>query len=486
MRALVLVLAALAAGPALAKSKKAPEPAPMVEAPAPPPDPLAERPAVGPARPFAPPAPTVGQLSNGASTWTVVNDALPLFTVVLTVPGGSALDPAGKEGTSALAVECMQRGAGSRDAGAFASEVERRGLSLSAGTGPDGAYAVLSGTTDQLDAGLDLLADMVMRPKFAGGEVKKAKELLLAGLQSSMDEPAYVANRTAQWLYWGAEHPYGRPSDGTLGGVKRAGRGDIKKWHKASWHPVGARFTVVGAVDPAKVQAALEARFGAAWKVGKRPAVVVPPAPAHDKEPIYLVDAPGSSQTGFYLAFPGLPAGHAAAAPTRVGTIALGGTFTSRLNSLLREKRGYTYGVRAALDEMLHGGTLLVRTRIRADVTGAALVDLVGELDGIRKGISAEELGKAQGAFRQDIVESMETVSGTTMTFANLHEAGRAPDSLAADLGSVGSVSVDAVTQTMAPYDTSRAVIVLVGDIAKIKPQLEQAGFTKLSVVTPP
>ncbi len=486
MRTLLLCSLCFAPGAALAKSKAAPPP-PLAEAPvAPPPDPLGPRPTVLAPAPFSPPTPSSTILGNGASVWAIPSGTLPLFTLVISTPGGSSLDPVGKEGTAAMGIECMQRGAGKLSAEAFAAEAERRGLSIEADAGPDGSYVMLSGSTDQLDAGLDLVAQMILRPKFTGAEVKKARELLLAGLASSMDEPAYVASRTALSLYWGAAHPYGRPADGTAAGIAKVSRGDIKRWHRAAWGSTGATITVAGNVEPALVVSALESRLGKAWK-GRTLAALAPPAASiQTNEPIYLVDAPGSSQTGFYIAFPGLEAGSAATTATRAGTIALGGTFTSRLNSLLREKRAYTYGVRAALDQHRHGGTLVIRTRIRADVTGPALVDLLGELDGIREGITAEELGKAQGAFRQDIVQTLETVADTALAYSDPHDDRLPADTLATDLAAIGALPAESVTPAMAAYDPARAVFVLVGDVSVIRPQLEAAGFTKLSVVLPP
>lgn len=485
-RYLLLGLLALVPVAASAKSRPAPPAPPPVAEPAPPAaDPLAVMPAVGPAVAFSPPTPQVLALSNQVPVWALPSATLPIFTLVITVPGGSQLDGSGKEGTAALAMESMRRGAGTRSGQAFAAEVERRGLSIGGGAAADGSYLTLSGPISQLEPGLDLLADLLLRPKFEAKEIKKARELLLAGLQQNLDEPAYVAARTAGALYWGPKHPYGRPVDGTRAGLKAAGPGDVKRWYKAAWSAAGARITVAGAVDTTTLVPQLEARFGK-WAAGKLPSVAVPAAPTHTKEPIYIVDAPDSAQTGFYVAFPGLAVADPKEAPTRLGTIALGGTFTSRLNALLREKRGYTYGVKAAMDQGHHGGTLLVRTRIRTDVTAEALVDLLGELEGIRKGITAEELGKAQGAARQDFVEALESQSAVAATYAEELAEGHAPDSVAANLRALGAVALDEVTAPMAAWNPDQAVFVLVGDRKVIEPKLREKGFTNLAVVSPP
>ncbi len=461
--------------------------APVVEAPAPPPDPLDTRPVVGPSAPFVPPTPEVGALANGVPVWVVSATALPIFHLQLNVPGGSQFDAPGREGTAALTMEAMRRGAGKLDGAAFAAEVERRGLSIEGGAGPDGSFLNVVGPADQLGPALDLLADMVLRPRFDGGEITKARELLEAGLQQGLAEPAYVAERTATSLYWGPTHPYGRPPDGTAKGLKASTPVEVRKWHASVWKSAakGASFTIAGDVSRDSALALIGARFGG-WASAKPIGVPVPPAPVHDKAPLYLVDEPGSAQTGFYVAFPGLRSGAPEEAPTLLGTVVLGGTFTSRLNGLLREKRGYTYGVRAGVYSQREGGTLTVRTRIRTDVTAPALVDLVGELESIQKGITSEELAKAQGAARQDVVEALQTQSGAAAAYAQYLAQGRSASAFAEELAGLNVVTVEAVAPAMAAWKPDRAVFVLVGDRAVIEPQLREKGFTNLVVVTPP
>jgi zinc protease len=383
-------------------------------------------------------------------------------------------------------MELLRRGAGSRDAQTFAEDLERRGLSIETGVAHDGASIVLSGNVEQLAFGLDLVADMVLRPKLSGSELKQVKELSIAGLQQALSEPSWVASRTANALYWGAGHPYGRPVDGTQAGIAKAGVGDVKKWLKQAWVSGGASITASGAVDLATLQPMLEARLGAPWKAKSATALTLPGLTAHRAEPIFIVDAPGSAQTGFYLAFPGLKSGDAKLAAAQVGTIALGGTFTSRLNALLREKKGYTYGVKAAVEPLRHDGTFVVRTRIRTDVTAPALVDLLGELEGIRQGINEEELTKAKGAYRQDIVAAMESVGGAAGVFSDIHEAGLAPETLRTELEKTGRLRVASIKPAMMAYDIAGGVVVLVGDQKVIEPELRKAGFTLIKTVTPP
>lgn len=470
----------------LACAPKAPPPLLVVQDVAPAPvDLLGPRPTIGAEVPFTLPTPETTRLSNGAGVWVIPAPSLPLVTLTLSVPGGSSVDPVGKEGTAAIADRLLTQGAGKRDAQAFAEAVETLGVQLSVDTGRAESRITVSCTKEKLPAALDILADVVLRPRLTQVDFVRERGILVSDLQMAQDEPVAVAAKVAWSRWFGAAHPYARSSDGTVKGMQAVTFKDAKAYHKSAWNAAQARFTVAGAVTKDEIVAALESRLGAAWKAGSSASVKLPAAPAHTDEGIYLVDKPDSAQTMFYLVFPGPAIGDPSAAAVEAGSIVLGGTFTSRLNQLLREKKGYTYGARARVDSLPGAGVRVVSTRIRTDVTGPAMADIVGELAAIRAGVTPEEVTKARAAYRQDLVEAMESREGQAGTFAPWQSAGLGPEAQAAELAAVQTVTPEQVKAAMAEYDVSKAVIVLVGDKAKIEKPLADAGFTKITVVEP-
>jgi zinc protease len=266
---------------------------------------------------------------------------------------------------------------------------------------------------------------------------------------------------------------------------------DAEGYHRRAWNAARARFTVVGAVTTDEVVAALEPRLGAPWKAGTAAAVELPdraarvPDASGGTAPIVLVDKPGSSQTMFYLLFEGPGFGEPQAPEVKAGTIVLGGTFTSRLNTLLREERGYTYGARARVASLPGAGVRVIATRIRTDATADAMKDIVSELAKLREGVTEAEIAKARGAYRSELVELMETREDAALTFAPWHAAGLPPEALGAELAAVEALTPEAVRPAMAAYDPAKAVIVLVGDRAAIEQPLSEAGFGPFVVAEP-
>ncbi|MES2641698.1 MAG: pitrilysin family protein [Myxococcota bacterium] len=472
----------------LACAPKVVAPPAVTEAPAAPVDLLGPMPAVGPEVPFALPTPEATKLSNGAGVWVVAAPSLPLVTVTLSVPGGASVDPKGKEGTAAIGDRLLTQGAGKLTARAFAAAVEELGVQLDVDTGRTASTITMSFTKDKMGPALDLLADMVLRPRLTTVDFMREKDILASDLRMEQDEPVAVATKQA-WVQWfGPGHPYSRSPGGTVKGMEAVTGKDAKAYHKLAWNAAGATFTVAGAVTKDEITAALEPRLGKPWKAGKAALVTLPAVPEHKSEataPIVLVDKPGSSQTMFYLVFDGPAFGDPSLAPVKSGTVVLGGTFTSRLNGLLREKRGYTYGVRAGVQALPGAGVRTITTRIRTDATGPALTDLVGELASIRAGVTPEEVTKARAAYRQDLVEAMESRAGMAGIFAPYQRAGLDPGALAAELAAMQAVTPDQVKGAMSAYDPARAVIVMVGDKAVIQEPLAKAGFDKIVVVEP-
>jgi predicted Zn-dependent peptidase len=335
-----------------------------------------------------------------------------------------------------------------------------------------------------LPAALDLVADMILRPRYGAADVKRERTLAIGSVKLGFEDPVTVASRLGAARWFGEGHPYARPPEGTPSGLARLGKKDVLSYHRRAWSSAGATLTLAGDLTMDAAIALLEPRLGAAWPAGDGARVSVPPAsPATGK--VFLVDRPGSAQTMFYLVFAAPPAGDPRSPAARNGTIVLGGTFTSRLNALLREKRGYTYGARARLSQMPGAGVYVISTRIRTDATGPAMTDLLAELGSLRAGVTAAEVAKARSAFRQDVVETMSSRAGIAEAYAELHAAGLPPDAFSADLRSTGALAPADVAPTLGAYDVAAGVVVLVGDRAAIEAPLRAAGVGTIEVVAP-
>jgi zinc protease len=438
-------------------------------------DPLGPIPPPVAAKPFTPPVPTEQTLANGAKLWVLEDHALPLVSLRVTVPGGSAADPVGKEGRAALSDMMMARGAGDLDAEAFAEDLARHAIDLEITTDRFASTIAMSMKRDQLDHALDLLADAILDPTYDKKQTKSEQAIEVAALENDANDPVAVGNQVGFREWFGAGHPYGKPPLGTITGMRALKKKDVVRYHDLAWNAAGATITVAGDLSSSEAGDMLAAHL-AAWKASTPLRVAVTDTPSPSRR-IVLVDRPGATQTMFFLVFPGPRLGDPQTAAARIGGIVLGGTFTSRLNHLLREVHGYTYGVHADLEQLPGAGVRVISTRIRTDATGPAMQDLVAELAKLADGVTTAEIEKARGSFRQDQVEAVESLAGMVATYGEYQAAGLGPDALAKDLASMDAATANAIDDAFAAWSLDHALVVFVGDKSLIEGPLKNAGF---------
>jgi len=432
-------------------------------------DPLEKRPEVPAAQTFTPPEAEVLTLDNGAALWVLHKPGLPLVTIELVADGGKAADDIA--GTSRLCDKMMLRGAGERDATAFAAVLDQQAIDLTVGTYDTSSMMTLSTHAGRLSTGLELMADAVLKPNLSAEEFDKLLAQTKASLDEDLARPPVVASWVASRIYWGEGHPLATPAIGTKASLEEVTVEACAASLETRWKPDRSTFVVSGDLSAADAKAALDAAFadwsGPSEEVLDLPAAVTDPG-------FYLVDDPGATQSTLRVMAPGWHSVHPDRTAADLGAIVLGGTFTSRLNRLLREEKGYTYGARANLSYGAGYGHVIASSSVRADVTGLALQDLLGELDKINAGIDEAELEKAKGARRTSLMSRAETRSGVAGTWGWYAADGQPPTQMAEDLAAVEAASLESVNAALGSIDWSEAVVVVVGDLELVRPQLDE------------
>jgi predicted Zn-dependent peptidase len=455
--------------------------------PEPPPDnPRDARPAPAPPRPFTPVLPETFTLRSGITVHHWYRPQLPRVELSLLLPVGSSRDPATQAGVAALTAAMIDEGAGERGALEFADALGRLGARIETRVDPEATRLRLATLARNLDGALELLADAVQRPRFDGGEWERVRALHLASLARRSDDPNAVAALAGKRAFFGAQHPYGRPIEGTPATVNAIGLTDVIAFYSATWRPRGATLLVAGDVTRAALEASLARTFdgwrGIVADPDPFPPAEVTPPPLRDELPVVLVDSPGAVQTvvRFVLPAPSF------ADPTRpacelLGTI-LGGTFTSRLNRNLREDKGYTYGARASFQFGVGASWLVAASTVRADATGAALGEFLREFGALASGdVSEAEAVKARASRRLDSVRGQEGLAGLLDRAEELVLHGLPFGFASAELEALAGTTREELNALAAGLARpERGVLVLVGDAETVLPQLAPLDFARV------
>jgi zinc protease len=355
-----------------------------------------------PPKPGAPPAlklPPIQKqkLSNGLAVWVVEQHEVPIAQVNLIVRAGSAADPAGDYGVASMTAAMLDEGAGGRSALDLADAIEFLGAQLGTTSTFDSSSVRLSTPVAKLPDALALMADVVMRPTFPAEELERLRKERLTRLLQARDDPAAIMEAAFPRLVFGTKHRYGTLAGGGAADVKALSLDDLRAFHRSFYRPEHATLLVVGDVTAASAMPALERAFGG-WK-GDGAAGVVTPVPAAaqlTKRQIYLIDKPGAAQSHIRIGWFGVPRSTPDYPTLQVLNTILGGSFTSRLNTNLRETHGYSYGAFSGFEERISPGAFSARAGVQTDKTAEALKEFFNELTGILKPIPGEELDKAR------------------------------------------------------------------------------------------
>ena len=460
----------------------------------PPPDPKAPAPALAPAPARTPPPlgtigaltfPTIehATLSNGVPVTLARRTAVPKLQLTIEFDAGTSADALDTPGTQALMLDMLDEGAGKLDATGIAEAQERLGASISTGAGTDTSAVSLVALSDNLAPSLDLMATVLLDPTFAPEDVARVKASREAQLAQVLSSPNALAQRTLATALYGA-HPYAQPSDGLgeAASLDALTPADLKAAHDKWLRPDLARITVVGDVTMAQLKPMLE-RALAGWKAPSTPAptkditAATPPAKAR----ILLVDRPNSPQSvimaGRVLPMPGTAKG---GETLDLANEVLGGGFLSRLNSDIREKKGWSYGVYSRVTENEGPRAFIVRAPVQADRTGDSIKAIIANMAALpaSEPVSGVELQRVtQGAIRAlpNEFETNAALNAGLRENERLHRPENYYETLASTYAGIDAGKIGEAARTYLQPDG--LTFVVVGDRKVVEAQLTGLGL---------
>ena len=445
-------------------------------------------PVLAPPPAFAPPKLSNGALPNGVALELVEHHALPLVQVTLVIKGGSRLDGT-QPGLASFTARMLSEGAGTRDANALVSELTFLGANLGSSAGTDAFVISLNVPKRALGPALDLMADVALRPMFRAAEVKRQRDLRLAGILQRRDQPTTLAAMAFGQVVFPPGHPYHAPADGDSVSTAALDSANVRRFFVGAFVPSRATFVVVGDIAGPEMRALLLARFGAWARTGAPlplPPVTAQPVANADRK-LYLVDKPGAAQSVILLGEPGVDRLSPDYPALVVMNTILGGSFSSRLNSNLRETKGYTYGIGSGFRWAPIPGPFVVSSSVRTNVTDSSLVEILREIATIRDStVPAKELARAKAYVALAIPGEFETNAEIAGQLVTLGAFGLPLSSVSAFVAKVGSVTAADVQRVARRYIApDRFTVVVVGDLAKIRSGVEALGLGAIAELTP-
>jgi len=316
-------------------------------------------------------------LPNGLVVLTYEDARLPTVAVSLVCRSGAACDPEGKAGTAAMMADLLTRGTATMSGDSVKSIVEFLGARFSGDADDDNCGMEIRVLSKDLGTALDLMADAVLHPAFANGEMEIARSRMMSGARRIFDNPGSEVRYEFMKLLYG-DHPYGRLTGGDTLSLPLIKREDLVAFHGTYFRPNSCFVVAVGDVVRKDFVAELQRRL-AAWTPAPVPAPTAEPLGMPDRIRIKLITHTDMNQTYVEFGHPGVRATDEDMLATRLMSFILGGgAKSSRLGVSVREEGGLAYDVRCWFDRnRLEGGFhATVQTAKPKEAIGLMLRDI--------------------------------------------------------------------------------------------------------------
>jgi predicted Zn-dependent peptidase len=437
-------------------------------------------PSLGPETGFTFPEIRRRALPNGVRVCTVEHHAVPLITVLVLMPVGASADPPDRPGLTAITGDLLDEGSGDLNALEVHEALGRIGAQLDTEVGSDATVLEVTTLERFAPRGLELLADMVRRPRLEQRDFDRVRELRLNRLVQLRDMPPALADRVfAQLLYKG--HPYGHLPIGTEGSLRALTLRDITSFHRRAYHPARATVIAVGDAPHERLADLVERAFGS-WTAEQPVPEALPepaslPTPPAPPDKVALVHRTAAAQSELRIGHVGLPRSTPDYHALLVLNMVLGGQFVSRLNMNLREAKGYTYGVRTSFDFRRGPGPFVLQASVGSEVTADAVREALGEMRAIRgdRPVTRSELELGRAALTRGYPRSFETAEQLGRAAAQLALYELPDDYYTTFVPRVLALTEEDVTRAGARHiDPARLLTVIVGDREKIGPALQR------------
>jgi zinc protease len=376
----------------------------------------------------------------------------------------------------------MKRGAGGRDALAFAEYVDEIGASFSVSADWDRLTVRVIGLSRDLDRLFAILADAVLAPRFERAEGERARSEKLAAIERAKDDPGTLASWHASAAVYPG-HRFGRPVGGTSESVAGLDAAAAREFHARVALPNEAILYASGEVSAADIVARARAAFGG-WRPGPVLDVGPPPPPrAPEAREIVIVNRPDLVQARIVLSHEGIARADADRVATALmNSVIGGGGFSSRLMGILRADEGLTYGVYSHYSLRRQPGPFRVSTFTRVSEVRRALDLLLAGLErGRTEPPTEDELVGARALAIGRFSMGLETSAAVMDGLVDHDVHGLPEDSLDTYRTRVRAVAArDAARAALDHLHPERAAIVLVGPAEQIEPQLADLGPVRI------
>jgi len=425
-------------------------------------------------------------LENGLVLALLEQHELPLVDFQLLLRTGSISDPQGKEGLANITLSLLRKGTQKRTAEQIAEELDFLGAELDLSTSLEFGVVSAQFLAKDVEVGLGLLTDILLRPTFPEAEFDKAVDLAVDELAEAKDNPRTVIGTYFTGFVF-AGHPFGRPLGGTETSLPTLTRSDVLRFHDAYVRPNNAILAVVGDFNSKSLQEQVTSAFKKWEKSPVTPASPVA-APQLNGRQVVLIDKPDAVQTYFQIGNIGVAKGDPDEATLDVVNTIFGGRFTSWLMTELRTNTGLSYNAHSRFVQRTVPGTFYISSFTRTADTEKAMDLALEILDRLHKqGVTQEEIASAQNYIRGQFPPNYESAGDLADAITEIEFYGLDRATINEHTHKTDAVTLEQARQAIAKhYPRENLAIVMIGQADSVGTVAAKYGDVRAKKISDP
>ena len=413
------------------------------------------------------------ELSNGLKLIIVENNKLPRASVNLFIDSQSYSSD-GKTGIGSITSSLLGKGTKNISKDDFIEEIDFMGSTLALYT--TGAYG--SSLSKYFPRLLELLADGLLNPVFDLEEFTKEKERLLESIKENEKNVRTIASRVGDIIIYGKNHPNAEyTSESSINNISFD---DLEVYFKKRFIPNNAYMVIIGDVNAEETKDRIVGLFSK-WEKGKVITEDITVNSSFEQTEIHFIDMPNAIQSEIrFQNLIDMRKSNPDYISLLVANRILGGEPESRLESKIREDKGYAYYARSNFGSNKYASTTFnAFTSSRAEVTDSSVVELLSEIDKIKKiKVGDQELSDIKAAYFGDFVRESESPSTIAQYSVDIKIEELDNDYYKNFIRNVNQVSADDIIKVSNKYfNTNQGAVIIAGKGSELIDKLENLSY---------
>jgi len=424
-------------------------------------------------------------LANGIQIYGIQNTELPLVDLSIVIDGGVLQDKTDLPGVAGMVANVLPQGTKNMTPEELEEQTELLGSNIRMNAGREEMTLSASALSRNFDKTASLLQKIILEPRWDTAEFVMAQTRTKNAIIQAEADPQSVAGLLFNKLLFGTNHIFGYNRRGTKESIVKISMSDLKNFYNNNFSPNVTKILVAGNISKEQVIAALKP-FEIQWKAKEVNINTYPLQNNPDKSRIYFVDIPGSRQSVIYVGYLALSRTDPDYVKADFVNYRLGGAFTSILNQILREEKGYTYGASSYFQEMRIKAPFVAATSVRSDATFESVMILKDEMEKYRNGVDEKDLQFIKNCMIFSNALKFETNQSLVGMLSTLSKYGLPDDFIKKEENVIKNMTVEehkAITDKYIIPD--KMYYIIVGDAATQLKPLEKIGFGKPVLIKP-